>query len=321
MRLIMPSETYNVRSTRKSSSVSTASTIDLDLDSDDDDEPSQTWTQFTLKVLKHVTSIGLILLMVHLLFNYSETIIVAINQWFIDKKCGWALSFVFTMGFGVYLGFSPYGGMPSILCGVIFKESILTAVAVSYLCVNIGALVNLAWIRQLVIKHESNPCLKTILSLLFIDKIRKRQFLRRLFQTWNPIHIIIILRLPFVTSGMISYLSSFQPEFISAKQCMIANAIGFLPGSVLFALVGERIQTGTGKFIKELVTGKISGEPADRATMIKDKQWEVTAFCCVLFVVTAVYVMLFFYIRRIIKESKEAEEREIKRRNAVCAHL
>lgn len=316
----MVSETQKIGSERGNSSVSTSSSIDTGNGFNDISEHhgDQTWKQSMLKILKHAGSIALLVLMAYLIFNHAEEFNLGLKAWFKEHDCEWALPFVLTVVFGIYLGFSPYGGMPSMMSGVIFKDNILTAVTVSYLCVNIGSLVNLAWIRQLVIKHETNKCLKTILSLLLIDKIRKRQFLRRLFQTWNPIHIIVILRLPFITSGSINYLSSFQPEYISVKQCIIANAIGLLPGSVLFALFGVQLKSGQ-DFLMTLLKGGFEdaeGNPMTRAAAMKEKQWEIMAFGSIVLLVFIIYLKLFLYIRRIIKQSKAEEKSQ--RSEKVC---
>merc|ERR1711971_900475 len=144
---------------------------------------------------------------------------------------------------------------------------------------------NLAWIRLIVIRHEENRFVHQAMGLLCVDKLRHTKTLEHLFKIWNPIWIIIILRLPFITSGAINYLSSFQPEHISVRQCIIANTIGFLPGAVLFTLCGNAVQTGLRNFFIELWNG-------DAGLVIQKYQWQIVAFFVTAIGIISAYVCL-----------------------------
>lgn len=62
----------------------------------------------------------------------------------------------------------------------------------------------------------------------------------------HPMRIVILLRLPFLGNGALNYWLSFNslgPRPIPILPMMLGNAIGMLPGSILFALLGRQIRS------------------------------------------------------------------------------
>lgn len=62
----------------------------------------------------------------------------------------------------------------------------------------------------------------------------------------QPMRIVILLRLPFLGNGALNYWLSFNTlgaRPIPILPMMLGNAIGMLPGSILFALLGRQIRS------------------------------------------------------------------------------
>ena len=217
------------------------------------------------------------------------------------QNLDWCLPILLSLVLGCWLSLSPGGSMPSVMCGIVFHDNAWLAVTVSYVSTNIGALLNLAWIRLFIIHHEEQCCVKTVMKLLAVHHLRKRKDLKRLFMIWNPITIIIVLRLPFIGGGTINYLTAFQPEYISVTECIIANAIGFIPGSVLFTLFGNTIEKDIKRFLAIIWNCETWEE-----RLITMQEWRrgIIIFFLILSAVITIFVMLLRYTRRVLKESE-----------------
>jgi len=56
-----------------------------------------------------------------------------------------------------------------------------------------------------------------------------------------PIRTIILLRLPYLSNGILNYLISLSS--VQYYPCFIGNCVGFLPGAILFTILGSRIKS------------------------------------------------------------------------------
>ena len=253
--------------------------------------------KITKRVMKALLISAFIVLMILCTKTVQKCMKIIRVEW--QNKLGpvW-FPIVLTIIFSIWLSVSPNGSAPTILSGVIWNNQRCLAIAISYISINIGSFLNLLWIRHLVIKHEKSKCVHLTLKLLFIDKFRKTQFVRKLFETWHPIKILIILRLPYFNAGIVNYLFAFQSDKIDTGQYLIGNAIGFIPGSIVFCLFGYQINN---------LIDSITKEETYLCGFEKNKFGIVILLCCMVAVVIA-YVLLIKYVRSIIKKAEDAQE-------------
>jgi len=54
---------------------------------------------------------------------------------------------------------------------------------------------------------------------------------------------VVLTRLPYLSNGVFNYLYSLSS--ITLKDCAIGNALGFIPGSILFSIFGTQIRSLT----------------------------------------------------------------------------
>ena len=281
------------------------SEINSDLSSNDHEQhDDDTIGSTTSKLLNWGLRIIIFIVVLMLITVYLPIFNSHIVAYLETQNLDWCLPILLSLVLGCWLSITPGGSMPSIMCGIIFHDNPWLAVTVSYVSTNMGALFNLAWIRLLLIKNERRCCVKAVMSLFGINRFRRSLVLKRLFKIWNPISIIVILRLPFVGGGTINYLSAFQPELISVRQCIIANAIGYLPGSVLFPLFGNTIE----KHIKTFLITIWNCETWEKR-LITIQEWQIGIFVFILIltVVITMYALLFRYTQRILKESERRQ--------------
>jgi len=58
----------------------------------------------------------------------------------------------------------------------------------------------------------------------------------------HPVRTIILLRLPYLASGIINYTLSSTPT-LSVRHQLIGNAIGLLCGALLFSCLGDQVRS------------------------------------------------------------------------------
>eukprot|EP00483_Globobulimina_turgida_P010806 UN10827 len=247
----------------------------------------------TSLIVKRITKtiLIIIILIIMILFTKEVGNAMHITRQKLTETVGpfW-LPVVMSALFSIWLAVSPNGSAPTMVSGVMF-DSKLTAILVSYVSINIGAALNLLWIRYLVLRYEENGFVKCALKLFGINRFRKMTFVRKLFKTWNPIKILAILRLPYFNAGIINYLFSFQSDKITFVQYLIGNSIGFIPGSILFCLFGAEISS--------LFTNVTKADTLWKG--IDDNKYHLAIFSVVYMVAIIFYAMLLKYVQSIIR--------------------
>jgi len=68
-----------------------------------------------------------------------------------------------------------------------------------------------------------------------------------LILTAHPIRTVILFRLPYLGAGIVNYLLSLS--VVKLKPMVIGNAIGFIPGVALFAVVGGQVRSLADAFL------------------------------------------------------------------------
>lgn len=140
---------------------------------------------------------------------------------------------------------SPTGYLPTVLAGVTFDQLWL-AWLVAWVSVTAGAALNLLLVRT---------CLKPLASLVTDSNREGFAFMTEMIKA-KPATTVLLFRCPYLYVGLANYF--FALSAIEVKIYLLANAVGFLPGSLLFVLLGMNA-----KNLFEMVTeGDWSGEKA-----------------------------------------------------------
>ena len=213
---------------------------------------------------------------------------------FVESQLGPSfLPIIMGIVFTFWLSVSPNGSAPTILCSIIFKDNLVIGFITAYLSIFFGALLNLLWVRCLLIRYENNKCINFLLNYFGVNKFRKMKFVGKLFKVWSAIKIIIILRLPYFNAGMMNYLFSFQDEKINLIHCIIGNAIGFVPGCIIFLLFGDRVNHLIFAISKDGISGY---------------ELEFILLCMAAIVLICMFAGLFYYVRKVVKRIDDSEK-------------
>eukprot|EP01083_Nonionella_stella_P132473 402766_1 len=199
---------------------------------------------FVMRVLIRLTVIAIMItLIIKLNINLNDYLDWLLHE--IDAQFGpiWSPVLLCTL-FSFWTSLSPMGYLPTVLCGILFNWYIAPIVA--YVSINIGSVMNIVLIRYIILRYKDKYCcIKRILTMCCGKKMGQVSFLKKLFIASSPIKTIILLRLPYLNNGVLNYLFSLQVDSISIKQNMIGNAIGFIPGAILFTVFGAEIKSLT----------------------------------------------------------------------------
>jgi len=224
------------------------------------------------RIVLRVIAIIIIIIMFHFL---------PMKQWiqaYLDSaervKPGWR-ELYYIAGATTFHALSPTGYLPTVLAGITFSH-LYEAWPVAYISVTLGAAINLLIVRK---------CFKRIALLVTKRKIDGFKFLQKMINA-KPFTTVFIFRCPYLYVGLANYL--FALSNIEAKVYLIANAIGFLPGSFLFVLLGYNAR--------------------NLFQMVSQGHWsaEELAILISLFIITGVCVVAGMIIgKRVLRKSQE----------------
>ena len=122
-----------------------------------------------------------------------------------------------------------------------------------------------------------------------------------------PIFMVTILRLPFLANGALNYILSMRSQLPVGKM-LLGNALGFIPGSVLFPLAGAQLRSlGT-----MIASGPGEGAERDRVlgTFFGVMGAVGIVTLCVAYTTTRI-------ITRLRKEKEAKDEAEAKKTRAL----
>lgn len=199
-----------------------------------------------LRCIFRLALIGIIVL----LFKHLplEEGLSAYIQW-ADEQSEIAVPLVFVICVA-FNSISPTGYLTTVLAGATFDIKI--AAPLAYAIVNTAAMINLLLVRKCC-TPLFDWCGSCTLSPLLARKIAlKRRHAMEHFSWINEFLIaggdfrtcvshVVLLRLPFLWNGILNYVISYSS--VKPLPYAIGNAIGFLPGSVLFAIIGTQARS------------------------------------------------------------------------------
>jgi uncharacterized membrane protein YdjX (TVP38/TMEM64 family) len=175
---------------------------------------------------------------------------------------------------------SPTGYLPTVLAGVTFKK-LYEAWPVAYVSVTLGAAINLLLIRK---------CLRPIATRLTRRKMESFSFLQRMIDA-KPFTTVLIFRCPYMYVGTANYL--FALSKIEAKLYLCANAVGFIPGSFLFVMLGVHAR--------------------NLFQMVIEGDWSIEKAAIVISVLTVTIVCIcvgLYFGRRVLAQGREESKVE-----------
>ena len=135
-----------------------------------------------------------------------------------------------------FSAFTPGSYAPTLAAGVTFP--IYLAFPLSYVCMNAAALLNVAVIR-------SGLCCACVKRRVSSRQQQRRSgvslsTLQRLY-LHHPVRTVILLRLPYLASGILNYTLAFSS--VSLRHQLLGNAVGFMPGAFLFSVLGGQVKS------------------------------------------------------------------------------
>lgn len=155
----------------------------------------------------------------------------------INSLPGVASPAVFCLAATAFCAVSPTGYLPAVLAGIAFPPE--ASIPVTYLSVNLGALLNVALVR--------GACLGWLPAAM-----RKRYEARGeallgtgslgLALDAHPTGMVALLRLPFLANGALNYIFSMRSS-LPVGRMALGNALGFLPGSAIFPIAGSQVKS------------------------------------------------------------------------------
>lgn len=154
---------------------------------------------FLARVFLRLVSLGIIIALLRIFGSYFKEAGNAYLSWIGDLGSVTG-PIVFLIVATAFCAVSPTGYLPSVAAGITFPYAI--AIPISYACVFVGALVNLALIRWILHgwKWLRDRCARRGAAV--------SGFQRAL--TAHPVRVVALLRLPFLGNGTLNYVLSFR---------------------------------------------------------------------------------------------------------------
>ena len=149
---------------------------------------------------------------------------------------GWS-AVAFCAAATAFCAVSPMGYLPAVAAGIAFAPE--AAIPVTYVSVSLGALLNAALVR--------GACLGRLPPALRARYEARGEALLGtgslgLALEAHPIGMVALLRMPFLANGALNYILSLKSSLPLWKM-LLGNAIGFLPGSVIFPIAGAQVRS------------------------------------------------------------------------------
>lgn len=203
---------------------------------------------------------------------------------------------LYALGATAFATLSPTGYLPTVLAGALFPWYI--AWPLSYGVTNLGALFNLVLVRgpchpaaqKVVRSHARLQQASGFGSFGWLDTELRRAGP----ESWR---VVALVRLPYLWSGLFNYI--FALSAVRGRAYIIGNAIGFIPGSLIFSRLGGQAQS-----LLAMITAPSQNGGADSGTKRRDEA--VLVGLELLFLVGAA-AALGMHFRRLWRHKAEKE--------------
>lgn len=248
------------------------------------------WRRSLFRLALRLSALTIIIVLIRM---YPEGYKSAANEasnavWLAGSQVGSAFA---ALGLATaFCSISPTGYFPAIALGVSFPPYI--SIPVTYASVQLGALFNALLVRWACLGWLPSGLRETYeargAELLGTGSLGPALDAR-------PIFMVAILRLPFLANGALNYILSLRSQLPLGKM-LFGNALGFIPGSVLFPLAGAQLRS-----LGSMIAGGL-GEGSERDRVLG------TTFGVMGAVGVAVLITVY-WTTRIIGRLKEEREK------------
>lgn len=178
---------------------------------------------------------------------------------------------VFLICATLFCAVSPLGYLPAVISGITFEPQ--AAIPITYLSVVIGALLNTLAVRGFLYKVG---CVKRYYSRSAARRGAMMSTVQRLLAA-HPVKMVILLRLPFMGNGFLNYLFSFST--LPLGPMTLGNAVGLIPGSVLFSVAGSQVRS-----LATLIADPASATPTTIGILVGVSCTVAASLICVLLI-------------------------------------
>lgn len=245
---------------------------------------------FLLRLVVRLALLGLVLLLAQFVDIRSG----------VNRYCAWVELIgqqslreavaLYALGGTVFATLSPTGYLPTVLAGALFPWYV--AWPLSYAVTNLGAFFNLVLVRgpchpvarKLVHSHARLQQGSGFGAFGWLDAELRRSGAG----AWS---VVALVRLPYLWTGLFNYI--FALSSVRGRAYLVGNAIGLLPGSLLFSLLGAQAQS----LLSMVASTSAGSAPKDEITLVGIE------VVCLLGALAALSV----YFRRAWKQKAEKE--------------
>ena len=279
----------NTNNKRKKDNKSSQNGSDIDSSSSPVDAQSKEAKKLKrmviLKIILRIIVVSiLITVAIQLKINVSDTMSDILQT--IHNEFGniYISALIYCILASLFTSVSPMGYLPTLLAGVLYPFYIAPFIA--YISVNIGSWLNILLIRKVILGIN---CTKKCFSSICGRKLGRVSYLENILKTHDSniiIKIVLLARLPYLSNGTFNYL--FGLSSIKIIDYIKGNAIGFIPGSILFSTLGLEM--------KSLV--KMIDEGPDSAG-------QLILFICVCIVAIVCYIVIVYKARLLLREQSK----------------
>jgi uncharacterized membrane protein YdjX (TVP38/TMEM64 family) len=251
---------------------------------------SSTARSIVLRVILRLVMIGILIGLIRAFPGEARAAGVAVLTW-LSSLGSPASEFAY---FGVATAFcsvSPTGYLPAIATGIAYGPA--AAIPITYASVNLGALVNAVLVRG-ICKRKLPGSMAGKYAARGATLLGSTGLARAL--KVHPIRIVALLRTPFLGNGALNYILSLHND-LTVTNMAIGNAIGLIPGSVLFPVAGNQLRS-LGAL---LANGTGEGSERDKA---------IGWFIGISVIVGVSMLAVISIVKRVLAKDEEVQRKE-----------
>ncbi len=256
---------------------------------------SPTARAFILRTILRLIMLGVLIALVRSFPEVARAAGSAVLNW-LSSLGSPRSEIAFCAAATLFCALSPTGYLPAVAAGIAYAPQ--ASIPVTYVAVSAGALINTVIVRGLCSRRL--PCtLQKKYEARGASLLGSVGLARAI--SAHPVKIVALLRCPFLGNGALNYILSLH-RTLRVRDMALGNAIGFIPGSVLFPVAGAQL-----KSLGALLAG---GEMTDSRARDAAIGW----FVGISFVVGLCILCITRVIKNVLAaEQKAADEAEAAR--------
>ncbi len=194
------------------------------------------WRWYIARLALRAVAVATLIVLIHYFPNAAAAAGSAVLDWIHGLPGAWS-PIAFCACATAFCAVSPTGYLPAVAAGIAFPPQ--ASIPITYVSVNLGALLNAGLVR--------GACLGRLPPALRARYEARGEALLGtgalgLALDAHPTGMVALLRLPFLANGALNYILSMRSS-LPLGRMMAGNALGFVPGSVIFPVAGAQVRS------------------------------------------------------------------------------